>query len=109
LNDGAWHFPLVLLADRSAAHRGEVCRSQTQRTAAETWELMRRTDRLFDICAGGWWPVRSAVLRFAGFGVVNNGIPLGGAVQGALGVVDADNDKGEEGTCPCRKRWLSRT
>jgi len=99
-NDRAWrHFPLVLLADRSAAHRGEVCGSQTQRTAAEAWELMRRTDRLFDIRAGGWWePVRSAVLRFAGFSVVSNGIPLGGAVQGALGVVDADKDKGEEGT-----------
>ena len=58
---------------------------------------MRRTDRLFDIRAGGWWePVRSAVLRFSGFGVVSNGIPLGGAVQGPLGAVDAD--KGGEGT-----------
>ena len=40
--------------------------------------------------------MRSAVLRFSGFGVVSNGIPLGGAVQGTLGVVDAD--KGGEGS-----------
>ncbi len=41
--DRAWHFPLVLLTDRSASHRGAVCGSQTQRIASEAWEYMRRS------------------------------------------------------------------
>ncbi|KAH9476733.1 hypothetical protein JR316_0010648 [Psilocybe cubensis] len=63
----AWHFPTVLLVDRSAAHRGTVCGSQTQRTAAEAWEYMRRKARLRGLHVGGWWaPLREAVWRFAG-------------------------------------------
>ncbi|KAF7288528.1 hypothetical protein HMN09_01381800 [Mycena chlorophos] len=63
----AWHFPLLLLTDRSASFRGEVCGSQTQRTAAEAFEEMKRQGRLAGIRVGGWWePVRAAVLRFAG-------------------------------------------
>ncbi|KAK0432761.1 hypothetical protein EV421DRAFT_1742030 [Armillaria borealis] len=42
----AWHFPLVLLTDRSASHRGAVCGSQTQRIASEAWEYMREQSRL---------------------------------------------------------------
>ncbi|KAF5375406.1 hypothetical protein D9615_007992 [Tricholomella constricta] len=65
--DRAWHFPLVLLADRSAAHRGAVCGSQTQRTASEAWEAMRRADQLMGHRVGGWWePLRKAVWEFAG-------------------------------------------
>ncbi|KAL6305818.1 hypothetical protein BKA93DRAFT_776889 [Sparassis latifolia] len=59
----AWHFDNVLLADRSAAFRGEACGSRTQRTAAEAVEHMRRAGNL----TRWWWePVRRAVLRFAG-------------------------------------------
>jgi hypothetical protein len=59
----AWHFPLVLLADRSAAFRGEACGSRTQRTAAEAHEAMTATGRL----SLAWWePIRRAVIRFAG-------------------------------------------
>ncbi|KAF7339005.1 hypothetical protein MVEN_01976700 [Mycena venus] len=65
--DRAWHFPLLLLTDRSASHRGDVCGSQTQRIAAEAFVEMRRKNQLVGLRVGGWWePVRSAVLRFAG-------------------------------------------
>lgn len=63
----AWHFPVVLLTDRSAAHRGAVCGSQTQRTAAEAWDFMRLRGKLRGLHVGGWWaPLREAVWRFAG-------------------------------------------
>ncbi|KAK7065106.1 hypothetical protein R3P38DRAFT_2492073 [Favolaschia claudopus] len=63
----AWHFPLVLLTDRSASHRGDVCGSQTQRIAAEAVHHMRNQQRLGGVRVGGWWePVRGAVVRFAG-------------------------------------------
>ncbi|KAJ7644195.1 hypothetical protein FB45DRAFT_897189 [Roridomyces roridus] len=65
--DRAWHFPMLLLTDRSASFRGEICGSQTQRIAAEAFEAMHRKDQLVGIRVGGWWePIRSAVLRFAG-------------------------------------------
>ncbi|KAG5645626.1 hypothetical protein DXG03_005617 [Asterophora parasitica] len=65
--DRAWHFPLVLLADRSAAHRGPICGSQTQRTASEAWEAMRSANQLMGYRVGGWWePLRKAVWDFAG-------------------------------------------
>ncbi|KAF8891040.1 hypothetical protein BD779DRAFT_1515909 [Infundibulicybe gibba] len=87
--DRAWHFPVVLLTDRSAAHRGVVCGSQTQRTAAEAWEYMRNTHRLLGESAGGWWePVRAAVWRFAGLlklstGNLEDELPLPEKVQTA--------------------------
>jgi hypothetical protein len=63
----AWHFPLLLLTDRSASHRGAICGSQTQRIAAEAFEAMRLKGQLVGIRVGGWWePVRNAMLRFAG-------------------------------------------
>ncbi|KAJ7016649.1 hypothetical protein C8F04DRAFT_1280915 [Mycena alexandri] len=65
--DRAWHFPLLLLTDRSASHRGEICGSQTQRIAAEAFDAMRKKNQLVGIRVGGWWePVRHAMLRFAG-------------------------------------------
>ncbi|KAJ7288263.1 hypothetical protein C8J57DRAFT_1459857 [Mycena rebaudengoi] len=64
--DRAWHFPLVLLVDRSASHRGPICGGQTQRIAAEAIESMRVSGRLMGVRVGGWWePVRRAVLQFA--------------------------------------------
>ncbi|KAJ7505244.1 hypothetical protein B0H11DRAFT_1977680 [Mycena galericulata] len=63
----AWHFPLLLLTDRSASHRGQICGSQTQRIAAEAFEAMRSKNQLVGVRVGGWWePLRTAVLRFAG-------------------------------------------
>ncbi|KAK0434263.1 uncharacterized protein EV420DRAFT_1623836 [Desarmillaria tabescens] len=55
--DRAWHFPLVLLSDRSASHRA--------------WEYMREQSRLMGIKVGGWWePIRASVLKFSGLDVV---------------------------------------
>ena len=66
-NQKAWHFPYALLVDRSAAHRGVVCGSQTQRTAAEAWQYMLTNSRLVGVHAGRWWdPIREAMWRFAG-------------------------------------------
>ncbi|KAF9477432.1 hypothetical protein BDN70DRAFT_110609 [Pholiota conissans] len=63
----AWHFPMVLLTDRSAAHRGWMCGSNTQRTASEAWDYMRLNGKLRGMHVGGWWaPVREAIWRFAG-------------------------------------------
>ncbi|KAF9450770.1 hypothetical protein P691DRAFT_809605 [Macrolepiota fuliginosa MF-IS2] len=65
--DRVWRFPVVLLTDRSAAHRGKACGSLTQRTAAEAWEGMRKLDQLRGRHVGGWWePVRNAIWEFAG-------------------------------------------
>jgi len=62
----AWHFPIVLFTDRSAAHRGRMCGSTTQRTASESWDYMRLNGKLRGIHIGGWWaPLREAVWRFA--------------------------------------------
>ena len=66
-NTRAWLFPLVLLTDRSAAHRGTLCGSQTQRTASEAWDYMRIRGKLRGLYVGGWWaPLREAMWRFAG-------------------------------------------
>lgn len=63
----AWHFPLVLLADRSGAFRGQSCGSRTQRTASEAWEAMITRGQLPGLAVGGWWsPIRKAVWKFAG-------------------------------------------
>ncbi|KAK0449415.1 hypothetical protein EV421DRAFT_1889176 [Armillaria borealis] len=63
----AYRFPLLLLTDRSAAHRGPICGSETQRIASEAWDYMRRHGLLMGVRVGGWWePVRAAVLKFAG-------------------------------------------
>ncbi|TCD67077.1 hypothetical protein EIP91_000590 [Steccherinum ochraceum] len=59
----AWHFEKVLLADRSAAFRGEVCGGTNQRTAAESYHYMQRAGNL----TKWWWePIRRSVLRFGG-------------------------------------------
>jgi hypothetical protein len=61
----AWHLPLVLLTDRSAAHRGETCGSKTQRIAAEAFEYMLTTGGLDS--HGAWWqPLRHSLQHFAG-------------------------------------------
>ncbi|KII92478.1 hypothetical protein PLICRDRAFT_37249 [Plicaturopsis crispa FD-325 SS-3] len=61
----AWRFDNVLLVDRSAAHRGEICGSKTQRTASESVEWMRAQKRIDE--HGHWWDaVRERVVRFAG-------------------------------------------
>ncbi|KAJ2916363.1 hypothetical protein MD484_g4036, partial [Candolleomyces efflorescens] len=62
-----WRFPMALLTDRSASHRGHICGSLTQRTAAEAWDEMRKLGKLRGIHVGGWWaPIREAVWKFAG-------------------------------------------
>ncbi|RXW20358.1 hypothetical protein EST38_g5493 [Candolleomyces aberdarensis] len=62
-----WRFPMALLTDRSASHRGHMCGSLTQRTAAEAWDHMRKVGKLRGIHVGGWWaPIREAVWKFAG-------------------------------------------
>ncbi|KAI6021485.1 hypothetical protein BKA83DRAFT_4282540 [Pisolithus microcarpus] len=71
--DQAWHFPYLLLADRSAAFRGRLCGSANQRTASESVDGLIARSKL-DI-GGLWWrPIRSAVWHFAG--ATENGEPL---------------------------------
>ncbi|KIJ67844.1 hypothetical protein HYDPIDRAFT_83773 [Hydnomerulius pinastri MD-312] len=61
----AWHFPYLLLADRSAAFRGRLCGSQNQRTASESVDGLIARSRLEK--GGLWWKsIRTAVWRFAG-------------------------------------------
>lgn len=63
--DRAWHFPYLLLADRSAAFRGSLCGSQNQRTASESVGGLQARSKLDS--DGIWWrPIRNAVWRFAG-------------------------------------------
>lgn len=63
--DQAWHFPYLLLADRSAAFRGRLCGSANQRTASESVDGLIARSKL-DV-GGLWWrPIRSAVWHFAG-------------------------------------------
>lgn len=58
---------MVLLTDRSAAHRGTFCGAKTQRTAAEPWTYMRLKGKLKGLHVGGWWaPLREAMWKFAG-------------------------------------------
>ncbi|KIL57616.1 hypothetical protein M378DRAFT_16126 [Amanita muscaria Koide BX008] len=62
----AWHFPLVLLADRSAASRGTVGGVQTHRIAAEAWQYMFTEKKLIGVHAARWWdPLRIAMWKFA--------------------------------------------
>ena len=67
----AWRFDTVLLADRSAAFRGQICGLQNQRTAAEAWEVVK------DNASKWWWePIRRAALQFAGVSKDIIDIPL---------------------------------
>ncbi|KIK98644.1 hypothetical protein PAXRUDRAFT_823616 [Paxillus rubicundulus Ve08.2h10] len=61
----AWHFPYLLLADRSAAFRGSLCGGQNQRTASESVDGLIARSKLDR--NGLWWrSIRNAVWRFAG-------------------------------------------
>jgi hypothetical protein len=82
----AWHFPRILLADRSAAFRGERCGARTQRTASEAIETMRETGMLVEGSGRAWWEsVRRNVLSFAGVREDAAG----------YGMVDEENGEGE--------------
>ncbi|KAI0067165.1 hypothetical protein BV25DRAFT_1067678 [Artomyces pyxidatus] len=60
----AWHFPTLLLVDRSASFRGQECGERTQRTAAEAIKGIVGDGNFLP---RGWWePVRRSVLDFAG-------------------------------------------
>ncbi|KAJ7065573.1 hypothetical protein C8F01DRAFT_1126133 [Mycena amicta] len=80
--DRVWHFPQLLLTDRSASHRGDICGVCNQRIAAEAFVEMRKQGKLVGLWAGGWWaPVREAVLRFAGVPAIED--PAGVALRSA--------------------------
>lgn len=90
----AWHFDTVLFSDRSAAFKGPICGSQTQRIAAEATEHMRKLGTLTKL----WWePVRRGVLRFAGvdertldLGVKADAVMAArGKVKGGAGAADS--------------------
>lgn len=60
----AWHLPMALLVDRSAANRGKVC-SKVHRMAAEPWDYMRKKGGIDPF--GIWWDkIRYGIYRFAG-------------------------------------------
>ncbi|KAI6040256.1 hypothetical protein EDC04DRAFT_2997519 [Pisolithus marmoratus] len=63
--DRAWHFPYLLLADRSAAFRGRLCGSTNQRTASEAVDGLIALSKL-DVNGLWWRPIRAAVWHFAG-------------------------------------------
>ena len=70
--DRAWHFPMLLLTDRSAAFRGVFCGSKTHRTASEALEFVKERNQLVGERVGGWWdPIRHAIWRFAGVNPVD--------------------------------------
>lgn len=72
----AWHFPYLLLADRSAAFRGNFCGSQNQRTASESVDALIARSKLDK--NGLWWrSIRSAVWRFAGVTIDGDGATSG--------------------------------
>ncbi|KAJ7814366.1 hypothetical protein B0H13DRAFT_2464844 [Mycena leptocephala] len=54
--DRAFHFPLLLLTDRSASFRGALWGSHSRRIAAEAFEAMRRMSQLVGMraVAGRW-------------------------------------------------------
>jgi hypothetical protein len=54
-NTRAYHFPLLILVDRSASFRGTICGSRTQRTASEAWNNMRNRGKLRDLYIIGWY------------------------------------------------------
>lgn len=56
----AFRFTNLILSDRSATFRGEICPSSTNRIASEVYAVVK------DHLSRSWWePVRRAVLRFA--------------------------------------------
>ncbi|KAJ7756433.1 hypothetical protein DFH07DRAFT_820550 [Mycena maculata] len=63
--DRAWHFPLVLLTDRSAAFRDPITGWYTQRTAAAAWTAMAQVGKI-DLIGNWWASMRAAMLRYAG-------------------------------------------
>lgn len=61
----AWHFPMAILTDRSAAFRGEACGLRNQRIASEPWEVLVEKGGIDPV--GQWWgDVRHRLYRFAG-------------------------------------------
>lgn len=61
--DRAYHFDIVMIADRSAAFKGKLCGLINHRVAAEAYEPFWKNGRL----QKEWWePVRREFLRFAG-------------------------------------------
>ena len=76
-----WRFDRVLLVDRSASFRGEICGSRTQRTVAEAYYSNK------DIASRYWWePIRRRVLGFARVpeSIMDYSVPLD--LQEELGV-----------------------
>ncbi|KAF7365143.1 hypothetical protein MVEN_00385600 [Mycena venus] len=77
--DRAWHFPLLLLTDRSASHRGHICGSQTQRIASEAVEAMRFRGQLVGVRVGGvlspWDTTEQKQLALSGDGATKLPMP----------------------------------
>ncbi|KAF7312265.1 hypothetical protein MIND_00239500 [Mycena indigotica] len=61
----AWHFPLALLVDRSAAFRNPMTGAHTQRTAAQAWMVMAKQGKI-DLIGNWWASIRAALTRYAG-------------------------------------------
>lgn len=61
--DRAYHFDIILIADRSAAFKGKLCGIANHRVAAEAYEPFWKSGKL----QREWWePIRREFLRFAG-------------------------------------------
>ena len=90
--DRAWHFPYLLLADRSAAFRGRLCGSTNQRTASESVDGLIARSKL-DLDARWWRPVRNAVWRFAGVTGIDTAFTPGAQAQEHLTEDFEETDK----------------
>ncbi|THU97610.1 hypothetical protein K435DRAFT_965404 [Dendrothele bispora CBS 962.96] len=87
----AYRFEVMVLVDRSAAFRGTMCGSRTQRTAAEAWEYMRGRGLLRGERVGGWWDeVRERMWRWVGVGVGE------GTIEGGEGLGEGNERKVRE-------------
>lgn len=76
--DRAYHFDIILIADRSAAFKGKLCGITNHRVAAEAYEPFWEHGRL----QREWWePVRREFLRFAG--VDQKSMDLGVEIENA--------------------------
>ena len=95
-NTRAYRFPLLILVDRSASFRGDICGSHTQRTASEPWDYMRNSGKLRGLHVGAWWaPLREAMWKFAGADVeyhdFEKASSLSGDIEAMQPIVDSTN------------------
>lgn len=85
----AFRFSNLILSDRSASFRGELCPGNTDRIASEAYEATK------GISSRWWWePIRRRVLRFSGVEkhIMDRSVMWDGVWRGGLDVEDEEED-----------------